>query len=46
MFSNSNERQDITLFNFGSGSNVELDIAMAHPWSSDIFPAVAIRHAY
>ena len=25
------------MFDTGAGSNVELDIALAHPWSADIF---------
>ena len=41
-FTNTDDRPDITCFNCGSGSSVELDVAMAHPWSSDIFPTSAI----
>ena len=29
------------VFNTGVGSNVELDISLTHPWSSDIFPTSA-----
>ena len=37
----SDSRPDIVVFDTGIGSNVELDIALAHPWSSDIFPTSA-----
>ena len=36
-YSTSESRPDISVFDTGAGSNVELDIALAHPWSSDIF---------
>ena len=35
-YSNSNNRPDITVFDCGSGSNVGLDISLAHPSSGDI----------
>ena len=31
-------RPDIVAFDPDKGCNVDLDIALAHPWSSDIFP--------
>ena len=37
-YSNSNDRPDIVAFDPNKGCNVDLDIALAHPWSSDIFP--------
>ena len=37
-YSNSNDRPDIVAFDPDKGCNVDLDIALAHPWSSDIFP--------
>ena len=37
-YANSNDRPDIVAFDSDSGCNVDLDIALAHPWSSDIFP--------
>ena len=40
-YSTSDSRPDISVFDTGAGSNVELDIAMAHPRSSDIFPTSA-----
>ena len=40
-YSTSESRPDISVFDTGAGSNVELDIALAHPWSSDIFPPSA-----
>ena len=36
--SNSNDRPDIVAFDPDKGYNVDLDIALAHPWISDIFP--------
>ena len=35
---NSNDRPDIVAFDLDKGCNIDLDIALAHPWSSDIFP--------
>ena len=37
-YSTSDSRPDISVFDTGAGSNEELNIAMAHPWSSNIFP--------
>ena len=37
-YATSDSRPDIVVFDTGIGSNVELDIALAHPWSSNIFP--------
>ena len=37
-YATSDSRPDIAAFDTGIGSNVELDIALAHLWSSDIFP--------
>ena len=37
-YSNSNDRADIVAFDPDKGCNVDLDIALAHLWSSDIFP--------
>ena len=41
-YSTSESRPDIIVFDTGAGSNVELDVPLAHPWSSDIlFPTSA-----
>ena len=32
----SDNRPDITVFDFGSGSNTDLDVSLAHPWSSEV----------
>ena len=40
-YATSVSRPDIVVFSTGIGSNVELDIALAHQWSSDIFPMSA-----
>ena len=40
-YSTSDSHPDITGFNTGVASNVELDIPLSHPWSSDIFPISA-----
>ena len=40
-YSNSDNRPDITVYDPETGINIDLDIAMAHPWSSDIFPKSA-----
>ena len=37
-YSNSNDRADIVAFDPDKGCNVDLDVALAHLWSSDIFP--------
>ena len=36
-YSNSNDRPDIVAFDPDKGCDVDLDIALAHLWSSDIF---------
>ena len=36
--SSSDCRPDLVMFESASGANVKLDIALAHPWSSDTFP--------
>ena len=40
-YSTSESRPDNSVFDTKVGSNVELDIALAHPWSLDIFPLSA-----
>ena len=40
-YATSDSRPDIAAFDTGIDSNVELDIALAHPWSSNIFPTSA-----
>ena len=40
-YATSDRRPDIVVFDTGIGSNVELDISLAHSWSSDIFPTSA-----
>ena len=42
-YATSDSRPDIVVFDTGVGSNVELDISLAHPWSSDIFPTSASK---
>ena len=37
-YANSNDRPDIVAFDLNKGCNVDLDIALAHPWSAYIFP--------
>ena len=32
----SDNRPDITVFDFGSGTNTDLDVSLAHPWSSKV----------
>ena len=32
----SDNRPDITVFDFGSGSNTDLDVSLAHPRSSEV----------
>ena len=39
-YATSDSRPDIVVFDTGIGSNIELDIALAHPWSSNIFPTL------
>ena len=40
-YATSNSLPDIVVSDTGIGSNVELDIALAHSWSLDIFPMSA-----
>ena len=40
-YATSDSCPDIVVFDTGIGSNVELDIALAHRWNSDIFPTSA-----
>ena len=40
-YSDSNNRPDIAVFDVGSGANVELDIALSHPWAKDILSQAA-----
>ena len=40
-YTTTNNRPDIACFDLDIGNNVELDISLAHPWSSDIFPSSA-----
>ena len=35
---NNGNRPDTAVFNCGAACNCDLDIAMAHPWSADVFP--------
>ena len=37
----SNNRPDILVYDSDTGSNLELDVALAHPWASDILPRAA-----
>ena len=34
-------RPDIVMFDVDVGSNIDLDISLAHPWSSEIYPSSA-----
>ena len=38
-YTNSECRPDIIMFDAESGANIDLDISLAHPWSSDVFPS-------
>ena len=40
-YATSDSRPDIAVFDTGIGYNIELDIALAHAWSLDIFPTSA-----
>ncbi|XP_062503560.1 uncharacterized protein LOC134180430 [Corticium candelabrum] len=40
-YSNSNNRPDIAVFNVRSGANVELNVALSHPWASSILNQAA-----
>ena len=35
-YNDSNNRLDIAVFDVGSGDNAELDVALSHPWATDI----------
>ena len=37
-YTHSNNRPEILVYDSETGSNVELDVALAHPWASDILP--------
>ena len=40
-YTHSNNRPDILVYDSETGFNVELDVALAHPWASDIFRRAA-----
>ena len=40
-YTHSNNWPDILIYDSETGSNVELDVALAHPWASDILPHAA-----
>ena len=40
-YTHSNNRPDVLVYDSETGSNVELDVALAHPWASDILPRAA-----
>ena len=40
-YTHSNNRPDILVYDSETESNVELDMALAHPWASDILPRAA-----
>ena len=40
-YTTADNRPDIVFFDSDIGNNVDLDIFLAHPWSSDIFPSSA-----
>ena len=40
-YTTSNNRADIVVFDSTCGGNVELDVALAHPWSQDILRSAA-----
>ena len=49
-YTNTEDRPDIVVFDTQSGSTIDLDISLTHPWSSETFPnsaytngAVALR---
>ena len=35
-YTTSDNCPDITVFDFSSGSNTDLDVSLAHPWSSEV----------
>ena len=38
-YSNSDNRPDIIALDTSSGMSIDLDISLAHPWSSEVFPS-------
>ena len=40
-YTHSNNWPDILVYDSETGPNVELDVAIAHPWASDILPRAA-----
>ena len=42
-YRDSDDRPDIAVFESGLACNCDLDIAMAHPWSSDVFPQSGMK---
>ena len=40
-YTRSNNLPDILVYDSETGFNVELDVALAHPWASDILPPAA-----
>ena len=40
-YTHSNNRPDILVYDSETGSNAELDVALAFPWASDILPRAA-----
>ena len=40
-YKHSNNWPEILVYDLKTGSNVELDVALAHPWASDILPCAA-----
>ena len=40
-YTHSNNRPDILVYDSETGSNAELDVALAYPWASDILPRAA-----
>ncbi|XP_062522026.1 uncharacterized protein LOC134196821 [Corticium candelabrum] len=44
-YTDNNNRPDIAVFDAGSGTNVELDVALAHPWAKDTLFQASKREA-
>ena len=42
-YRDSEDRPDIAVFESGLACNCDLDIVMAHPWSSDVFPQSGMK---
>ena len=40
-YTSTDDRPDVVFFDSYIGNNVDLNISLAHPWSSDIFPSSA-----